>query len=329
MRTENCRGSAGGSNSLPSPSSTWTAPAAASTAAATTSQRSRSRARTKRSTAPKAQPRGRASSSPGSAVVPMDAAADASAAGSGPAASGLARGSSQRDRAGISMIATTSEAPREAVTVKAMPSIRRAARPWTKSTGRKTTQVVSVEAAIAPATSPVPLAAVSAAEAPGRWRRWMLSTTTIALSTSMPAPSASPARVMMLRECSHSRIANRATNRDTGTAEATTTVGPRERRNSARTTTARAMPMSVAFSRSSIASSTRAASSVTIETLIRGRSRSRSARAARTVRETSTVLAPASLNTWRPTPSWPFTRTRWSISAWASSTSATSETRIG
>ena len=69
MRTENCRGSAGGRSSLPRPSSTFTAAAAASTAAPTTTQRRRSRKSTSRSSAPKAQPRGRSSASPG----PVDA----------------------------------------------------------------------------------------------------------------------------------------------------------------------------------------------------------------------------------------------------------------
>ena len=49
-------------------------------------------------------------------------------------------------------MATASDASNDATTAKAIPSISRAASPSTNSTGRNTTQVVSVEAVIAPAT---------------------------------------------------------------------------------------------------------------------------------------------------------------------------------
>ena len=68
-----------------------------------------------------------------------------------------------------------------------------------KTTGRKTTQVVSVEATIAPATSPVPARAASIIEAPSSSRfRTMLSRTTMALSTIIPIPSARPPKVIWL-----------------------------------------------------------------------------------------------------------------------------------
>lgn len=61
--------------------------------------------------------------------------------------------------------------------------------------------VVNVEAVIAPATSDVPRTAASVGE---RWFssmfRKMFSMTTMALSTSIPAPSASPPSVMMFMD---------------------------------------------------------------------------------------------------------------------------------
>ncbi len=57
--------------------------------------------------------------------------------------------------------------------------------------------VVRVDAMIAIATSRVPSVALVTASAPSSRFRKMFSRTTIALSTSMPIPSASPPNVMM------------------------------------------------------------------------------------------------------------------------------------
>ncbi len=66
-----------------------------------------------------------------------------------------------------------------------------------KTTGRKITQVVSVEATMAPATSRVPTRAASAMGRPSCSRcRTMFSSTTMALSTISPIPSASPPNVI-------------------------------------------------------------------------------------------------------------------------------------
>ena len=68
-----------------------------------------------------------------------------------------------------------------------------------KTTGRKTTQVVRVEATMAPATSVVPARAASILEAPSSSRlRTMLSRTTMALSTIIPTPRARPPKVIWL-----------------------------------------------------------------------------------------------------------------------------------
>ena len=60
--------------------------------------------------------------------------------------------------------------------------------------------VVSVDAVIADWTSSAPAVAACTAPSPSSDRcRKMFSSTTIELSTSMPTPSASPPRLMMLR----------------------------------------------------------------------------------------------------------------------------------
>ena len=138
----------------------------------------------------------------------------------------------------------------------------------------------------------------------------MLSTTTMALSTSMPAPRARPPRVTMFRLWPANRIRKRAAKIDTGTAAVTTRVAPAERRKRASTATASSTPSPAAVWRSDRASTTRAASSLTSVSSTPGRSSASPARASRTVADTSTVFEPASLKIASPTPSTPFTRTR-------------------
>ena len=65
--------------------------------------------------------------------------------------------------------------------------------------GRKTTTVVSVDEVIAPLTCEVPSMAASLTDIPVSRSLKMFSITTMALSTSIPAPSASPPKVMMFR----------------------------------------------------------------------------------------------------------------------------------
>ena len=65
--------------------------------------------------------------------------------------------------------------------------------------GKKTTMVVSVEATMAPPTWAVPVITASLIGIPSSFLRKILSTTTIALSTSIPAPNTRPPSVIMLR----------------------------------------------------------------------------------------------------------------------------------
>lgn len=67
-----------------------------------------------------------------------------------------------------------------------------------KIMGRNTTTVVKVESSTARATSRVPRAAASLGCRPWSRRRVMFSTTTTALSTSMPMASVMPAMVSTL-----------------------------------------------------------------------------------------------------------------------------------
>ena len=68
------------------------------------------------------------------------------------------------------------------------------------TSGMNTTQVVSVDASIAPATSDAPTAAASSGVQPVSSRlRTMFSSTTMALSTIIPTPSASPPKVIWFR----------------------------------------------------------------------------------------------------------------------------------
>jgi hypothetical protein len=95
---------------------------------------------------------------------------------------------------------TTSEASRLKATVSAWSRKSWPATPSTNTIGRKTETVVRVEAVTAMATSREPLAAASKRSSPPSRCRKMFSRTTIELSTSSPTPSASPPRLIMLRE---------------------------------------------------------------------------------------------------------------------------------
>ena len=66
--------------------------------------------------------------------------------------------------------------------------------------GPKTEIVVSVAAVIAACTSSAPFAAASIIPIPACRCRKMFSSTMIELSTSIPTPSASPPRLMMLSD---------------------------------------------------------------------------------------------------------------------------------
>jgi hypothetical protein len=70
--------------------------------------------------------------------------------------------------------------------------------PVRKSSGTKTAMCVSVEARIADHTSSAPSIAAVNRSFPMSMCRWVFSSTTIAASTIMPMPSASPPKVMVL-----------------------------------------------------------------------------------------------------------------------------------
>ena len=113
----------------------------------------------------------------------------------------------------------------------------------TKITGRKTATVVRVEARIAPQTSMVP----SWAEAKGdlpilRWRS-MFSSTTMALSRSMPTAKEIPARLTTFRFRPRALMKMKVPITLIGMAVATTTVEETLRRNRSSTVTARNPPM--------------------------------------------------------------------------------------
>jgi len=71
------------------------------------------------------------------------------------------------------------------------------ATPSTKTSGRNTATVVSVDAVTAMLTSFVPRYTASASSSPDRLCRSMASSTTMELSTSMPIPRAIPPSDMM------------------------------------------------------------------------------------------------------------------------------------
>ena len=99
---------------------------------------------------------------------------------------------------GISVKATASEANSAKATTTASCLYMTPETPSMKTIGRKTAMVVSVEAVIAVATSWVPSTAEVSASSPSSRFLKMFSSTTTALSTSMPTPRARPPKVMML-----------------------------------------------------------------------------------------------------------------------------------
>ena len=108
----------------------------------------------------------------------------------------------RRNRAasiGTRVSATSSEQARANTTTRASAWNRAPLVVRVNTTGRKMTQVVSVEAMIAPATSRAPtFAASSAGRSCSSRFRTMLSSTTMALSTISPTPRASPPKVIWL-----------------------------------------------------------------------------------------------------------------------------------
>ena len=114
---------------------------------------------------------------------------------------------------GISVNASTSEASRAKVTVSA----------WSR--GKNTATVVMVEASTAPPISRVPCRAASASDVRGSLRcRAMFSSTTMALSISMPTANAIPPRLMMFNVMSKTSISTNVASTETGMVAVTISV---------------------------------------------------------------------------------------------------------
>ena len=202
------------------------------------------------------------------------------------------------------------------------------ATPSTKTIGRKTATVVSVEAITGPATSTVPLTAAVRAASPPACRRWIASSTTIESSSSMPTPSASPPRDMMFSESPICCITKKVAITETGMAIATTAVERRSRRKSAITRMASSPPSQAFRTTSEMAPSmNRDWSKSTARARPSGTASSAVSSCARMPSATWTVFASPSLKMRTSTPSAPPWRriTSWSLKP--ERTSATSRSR--
>ena len=123
-------------------------------------------------------------------------------------------------RSGTRVKATRSEQARAKVTVSAWSLNRTPAIPGTNTIGRKTDMVVKVDAVMAFATSAVPTLAAARRSFPLSRCRKTLSSTTMALSTSRPTPSANPPIDIMLRVMPAASIATKVATTDVGIATA-------------------------------------------------------------------------------------------------------------
>ena len=125
--------------------------------------------------------------------------------------------------------------------------------PLMKTIGKKTAIVVSVAAMTAPETSAVPFLAASRVLSPCSLFRKMFSSTTMALSTSMPTASAMPPSDMMLSEISFAYISKKVPMTEIGIATAMIEVARESRRNPYSTIIARMPPKIAAVVTSLIA----------------------------------------------------------------------------
>ncbi len=202
--------------------------------------------------------------------------------------------------------------------------------PPTKTTGKKTASVVSVEALIAVATSDAPFTAASLGGVPPWTCRTMFSRTTIELSTSIPIPSASPLRVIRLRVSPPKYSKAIVASTETGIDSAITTTLPKLSRKANSTATARAAPHSaLEETRRSDVSMNSAWFIVTANSAPAGSSSVSSASSAATARATWTVLAPEVFCTLSTRQSTPLSRERDPVPAVVSVTVATSLSLTG
>ena len=139
--------------------------------------------------------------------------------------------SSHAAAAGTTSPDTASESPTAAAIAKAMSPNSCPASPSMKSTGRNTATFVSVLARIAPQTSVVPRTAAAAGSSPLlQWTK-MFSSTTTALSISIPTAKAMPARLITLSVRSKAASARNVPITLTGIESATMSVERMLRRN--------------------------------------------------------------------------------------------------
>ncbi|MBK7703729.1 MAG: hypothetical protein IPI34_13020 [bacterium] len=146
---------------------------------------------------------------------------------------------------GVKVSATTSEISSEKVTVSAWSrKIWPATPTTTKTMGTNTATVVRVEATTAPLTSAAPRAAAAAGASPGSSSRlrWMASSTTIELSTSMPTPSASPPSDITLSDTPRPYIRMKVATIEMGIATPMISVLRSSRRKTYSTSTASRPP---------------------------------------------------------------------------------------
>ncbi len=117
---------------------------------------------------------------------------------------------------GMRVMATASEVSKAQLTVKARSLNSWPATPRTKIRGTNTHTVVKVDAVMACPTSIVPCNAARHRSMPAaRWRS-ILSSTTMALSTSIPMPRAKPPSDKMLSEISKKYMSRKLPTTDTG-----------------------------------------------------------------------------------------------------------------
>ena len=154
---------------------------------------------------------------------------------------------------GIKNNATANEVNSANTTVSDISPNTWPAMPWTNTMGKKTAMVVSVEAKTAPPTSLVPRMEARWIESPSSRHRKMLSNTTMELSTSIPTPSASPPRDIMLRDTSNRYIPAKVATMETGMATLMIRVWAILRRNRYNTKMASRPPRNAVFLTSLIA----------------------------------------------------------------------------
>jgi hypothetical protein len=192
--------------------------------------------------------------------------------------------------------ATTSEARIEIDTVSAWSLKSCAAKPSTNTTGRNTATVVKVTPTSALPTSAAPRPAAVKASSPSSLRRWIASSTTTALSTSMPTPRARPPRDITLRLTPKRCMKKNVAMMETGMVMPMIRVLKASFRKKNRITMARRPPSTAFSSTSSMALSMKRDWSTPAPTFTPSGSSLRSASSrARTARATRTVFASPSL----------------------------------